>query len=84
MIEPRSIPELIDAFGGPTEFAKVIGKNPSTASEMKRAGSIRVNYWTNIVDAAAEKAIPGVSLDSIARMHMAATTSDPAASEASV
>lgn len=71
MSEPRNVPELIDAFGGPTEFAKVIGKNPSTASEMKRAGSIRVSYWPQIIDEAYVRHIPGVTLESIARMHLA-------------
>jgi hypothetical protein len=72
MDTPSTVPELIDAFGGPTEFAKVIDKNPSTASEMKRSGSIRVNYWPAIVAAATRQRnpIPGVSLESIARMHI--------------
>lgn len=67
---PRTVPALIDAFGGPTEFAKVIEKNPSTASEMKRTGSIRVPYWPAIVAAAAEREIPGVTLESLALMHV--------------
>jgi hypothetical protein len=67
---PRSIPELIKAFGGPSGFAKVIDKNPSTASEMKRSGSIRVGYWPRIVEAAREANIPGVSLKTIAEMHV--------------
>lgn len=77
MNAPRTIPELIDAFGGPTKFAKVIDKNPSTASEMKRNGSIRVDYWPAIVAAAPlqEKPILGVTLESIARMHIAAPSS---------
>lgn len=67
---PETVPELIDAFGGPTGFAKVIDRNPSTASEMKRSASIRVNYWEMIVDAAKAQRIPGVTLESIARMHI--------------
>jgi hypothetical protein len=68
---PRTIPDLIDAFGGSSEFAKVIDKNPSTASEMKRSGSIRVGYWPAIVAAAQDRGIEGVSLESIAQMHIA-------------
>lgn len=67
---PHTIPELIDAFGGPSGFAKVIDKNPSTASEMKRSRSVRVNYWPRIVDAALEANIPGVTLEAIAEMHI--------------
>lgn len=70
MDQPRTIPELIDAFGGPTGFAKVIDKNPSTASEMKRSRSVRVSYWPRIVDAAQEEGIPGVTLETIAQMHI--------------
>lgn len=74
MEAPRTVPELIDAFGGPTGFAKVIDKNPSTASEMKRSGSIRVGYWPAIVAAAAMQTPPvaGVTLETIALMHIAA------------
>lgn len=67
---PKSVPELIDAFGGATRFAEVIGKIPSTASEMKRTGAIRVPYWPAIVAAAAERGIKGVTLESIALMHI--------------
>jgi hypothetical protein len=70
MTTPRTVSELIDAFGGPTEFAKVIDKNPSTASEMKRSGSIRISYWPMIVRAAPNCGIRGVTLESIALMHL--------------
>lgn len=75
---PKTIPELIDRFGGATAFARAIDlKNPSTASEMKRSGSIRVCYWPAIVDAAATRSPPihGVSLESIAQMHIASIES---------
>ena len=75
---PTTVPELIDAFGGPTGFAKVIEKNPSTASEMKRTGSIRVPYWPAIVAAAAANPkIKGVTLESIAKMHVDAPATAP-------
>lgn len=73
METPRTIPELIDAFGGCAAFGrKAIRKKPSTASEMKRSGSIRVRYWPSIIRAAQrlEEPIPGVTLESIARMHL--------------
>lgn len=70
MDTPRTVPALIDAFGGAAEFGRVIGKNPSTASEMKRNGSIRVGYWPAIVEAAPRYDISGVTLESIAQMHL--------------
>jgi hypothetical protein len=76
---PTTIPELIDAFGGPTGFAKVIDKNPSTASEMKRSAAIRVSYWPAIVAAAPEHDVPGVTLESIAQMHVNSPAKESAA-----
>jgi len=71
MAEPKTISELIDAFGGPTKFATdVIGKNPSTASEMKRTGSIRIPYWPKIIAAAAERRIKGVTPEALMKMHL--------------
>lgn len=66
---PSSVSDLIDAFGGPTEFAKVLRRNPSTASEMKRAGSIRVSYWPSIIEAAAARGLEGITADLLVRLH---------------
>lgn len=82
MTLPRTVPELIDAFGGPSDFACIIKKNPSTASEMKRSGSIRVSYWPLIVEAAAERSIEGVTLETIAQMHFATAAAPEAESAA--
>lgn len=68
----HTVASLIDAFGGPTAFGRVIGKNPSTASEMKRSGSISVDYWPKIVAAAAERAISGVTYETLTLMHTSA------------
>jgi hypothetical protein len=48
----------------------VINKNPSTASEMKRSSSIKLDHWPAIVRGAAERHIPGVSFESLARMNL--------------
>jgi len=69
MAQPKTIPELIDAFGGNTQFAKIIDKIPSTASEMKRTGSIRVRYWPKVIAAAAKRGIRGVSSETLMLMH---------------
>jgi hypothetical protein len=65
----NTVPELIDAFGGVTAFSRVIGKRPSTASEMKRNRSIHVDYWPRIIEAAAERGIEGVSAEFLMRLH---------------
>ena len=57
----KDVTTIISDFGGPTAFARAIGVEPSTASEMKRRGSIPVRYWTSII-AAAKKL--GLKIDS--------------------
>jgi hypothetical protein len=68
MKKPKTIPELIDAFGGTSKFGTVIGKGQSTASEMKRSGSIKVEYWPLIVAAAGKSGVPNVTFESLAEM----------------
>lgn len=65
----NTVPELIDALGGVTAFSRIIGKRPSTASEMKRNRSIHVDYWPRIIDAAAELGLKGVTADFLMRLH---------------
>lgn len=70
MATPTTVPELIDAYGGPTAFSKALGlKNPSTASEMKRSGSIRPRYFRKIVETAPDYGIKGVDYKKLAMMH---------------
>ena len=72
MSKPNTIPELIDAFGGPTKFARIIEKEPSTASEMKRNSSIRVIYWPRIVEAAPVHGVEGITFEKLTEMHQVA------------
>jgi hypothetical protein len=48
----QNVGEIIDALGGSTAVARIIGKGPSTVSEMKRRGSVPVEYWPALVAAA--------------------------------
>ncbi len=69
-----TVPDLIDALGGPTAFAKVIGLGPdraSTASEMKRSGRISVEYWPAVMAAAKESGLRGVNEAMLVRIHCA-------------
>lgn len=66
----QSVPDLIDAFGGPTAFASVIGlKRASTASEMKRNRSIAVEHWPRVIAAAHEIGLGGVTAEMLLRLH---------------
>ena len=65
-----TVPDIIDSFGGATAFALLIGKNPSTASEMKRNRSIPVRYWPRVVDEAASRGIH-ITNDTLVAAHTA-------------
>lgn len=65
-----TVPGLIDAFGGATAFAAVIGKIPSTASEMKRRGSIPVDYWPTLVAASTGRPFGPLTYEHLVGMHL--------------
>lgn len=65
----NTVADIIGAFGGPTRFAGVIGRNPSTASEMKRSGSIPVRYWPAIIASEVGKR-HGITSDVLVRAHV--------------
>lgn len=73
-----TVSEIIEQFGGPTKFAAVIGKNPSTASEMKRSGSIPVRYWPAIIASDKGKEI-GLTSDALVAAHVHNAGSEVAA-----
>jgi hypothetical protein len=68
LMTPASVAELIDAFDGVTAFSRIIKKGVSTASEMKRSGSIDVKYWPDIIAAAPEHDIE-VTSETLMAMH---------------
>lgn len=72
MQPPATIPELIDAFGGPAAFGRVIGKGASTASEQKRSGRLGVEYWDVVIAAAPGAGVSGVTYELLVRMHTSA------------
>lgn len=53
----RSVSDIIDALGGNSAMARVLGKGPSTVSEMRRRGRIDVTYWPALIEAASDTAI---------------------------
>lgn len=65
----HTVSDLIEALGGNAAFGRIIGKRPSTASEMKRRGSIPVEYWP-VVTAAAQKAGLSVQYADLVDMHV--------------
>lgn len=67
---PKTVPGLIDRFGGISAFARLIGAaRASTASEMKRRASIPVKHWPKVVEAAG-KAGFDLSAEDLVQMHV--------------
>lgn len=62
----ESATKIIDAFGGPTAFAIVVGTTQQNATNMKARGTIPASFFRAIVDAAVERNIQGVTLDVLA------------------
>lgn len=47
-----TVPEIIDQLGGIGPVATLLGKGYSTVSEMKRRGTIPVEYWPALIEQA--------------------------------
>lgn len=67
--DSRTVADLIDAFGGNTALARIIGTGPTTVSEMKRKRSVHVRHWPVIIKAAEKAGIDWVTPDALMRMH---------------
>jgi hypothetical protein len=64
-----TIADLINRLGGNVGFAEIIGAaHPSTASEMKRRGSIPVQHWPRVIAAARQRGID-ISAETLMAMH---------------
>jgi len=68
----KSVEEIFVALGGTGAVARLLEVGHSTASEMRRRGSIPVRYWPRLVAVATERAVEGISNDSLVDMHTSA------------
>lgn len=59
---------LIERLGGSAALGRVIGKGASTVSEMKRRGSIPVEYWPAL-RAEADRLGIEITYDRLVEMH---------------
>jgi hypothetical protein len=65
-----TVSDIFDALGGPAAFARALElKGGSTASEMKRRGSIPVEYWPRLVAIGVEQNIAWLTYEELALMH---------------
>lgn len=69
-----NVSDIFSALGGPTAVARILGVRPSTASEMKRRGSIPAEYWRDLVRAAQRKGVRGIDAATLAEIHARPST----------
>lgn len=65
----KKIKSLIRKLGGPTKVAGILGKGPSTVSEMGRRGAIQSEYWRELIDLAKDQGVEGVTADHLVDLH---------------
>ncbi len=56
----NNVGSIFDELGGPAAVARILNVGTSTASEMKRRGSIPVRWWPQLISAAPDKLSPKV------------------------
>lgn len=64
-----SVQHIFTALGGPTKVARILDVGFTTASEMKRRGSIPVKYWPRLVEACEAEGVEGVSYEQLVAIH---------------
>lgn len=62
----KSFVDIIEAFGGAAPFGEAIGIPDSHARTMKARRSIPDGYWLRTIEAAQERNIDGITLESLA------------------
>lgn len=59
----QTIPQIIDALGGPTEVARLTGQPVPTVSAWKHRNKIPARHWPSLVSIAREKGVKGITLE---------------------
>lgn len=65
----KTIDDIFDAFNGPAEVARIIGKRTEHATAMRRRGSIPVVYWPSLFAVAKARGISGITYDALVAVH---------------
>ncbi len=65
----ETVADIFAALGGTSAVARLLGVNQSTASEMKRRGSIPNEYWVLLVSRASEHGVDTVTYELLAKIH---------------
>lgn len=65
----QTIPQIIDAFGGPSALAHEMGYPVATVSAWKHRGKIPARHWPDLVALARDKRIKGLSLETFFKVR---------------
>jgi len=75
----KTVDDIFNAFNGPAEVARTIGKRTEHATAMRRRGSIPVAYWPSLVVGAKARGLSGITYDALVAVHAErATQQEPA------
>lgn len=65
-----TVQQIIDMWPSASEMARDIGlRRPSHGTVMKARGSIPVEYWAKLVEAAERRSIKGVTFEALTLAH---------------
>ena len=64
----ETVPDIFEHLGGASRVARILGVGQSTASEMKRRGSIPVRWWPTLLASDEAREI-GVTEGLLIRIH---------------
>ncbi len=67
---PKTIDALFEAFGSIKHFAELVGCGYEAARQMRRRGSIPVQYWPAVVAACEMTDVSEVDYGALARMTL--------------
>lgn len=69
----QSVSTIFEILGGPTRVARILDVGFTTASEMKRRGSIPVKYWPRLVEACEAQGVAGITYEQLVAVHAGTT-----------
>jgi len=75
----NTVEDVFLAFDGTRNFADALKLGLSTASEMRRRGSIPVRYWPRLVDEAEKRSISSITYDRLVAIHSETRKAESAA-----
>lgn len=66
----QTVDQIIEAFGGPARLARALGvRRYARVTDWKYRGSIPAGAWADIVAAARDNGVHGVTLETLAIIH---------------